>query len=116
VRLTIDVTANHLGYFEFRLCPKQSAEELVTQECLDRHLLELVEMPSQGDGVVDGTKFRIGATTGKFFPTVKLPAGVTCENCVLQWFWTTGVYEILVELSISWHYLTVPCLINQCRK
>jgi len=72
------------------------------QECLDRHLLELVEMPGQGDGVVDGTKFRIGGTTGKFFPTVKLPAGVTCENCVLQWYWTTGMsVQLLFELSRS---------------
>lgn len=38
------------------------------------NLLELVEMPGQG----------IGGTTGKLFPTIKLPMGVTCENCVLQ--------------------------------
>ena len=88
--MTIEITANHLGYFEFRLCPKQSAEELVTQECLDRYPLELIEMPGQGDGTVDGTKFRIGGSTGKFFPTIKLPAGVTCDNCVLQWYYTTG--------------------------
>ena len=88
--MTIEITANHLGYFEFRLCPKQSAEELVTQECLDRYPLELIEMPGQGDGRVDGINFHIGSSTGLYFPSVRLPMGVTCENCVLQWYWTVG--------------------------
>ena len=103
--MTIEITANHLGYFEFRLCPKQSAEELVTQECLDRYPLELIEMPGQGDGTVDGTKFRIGGSTGKFFPTIKLPAGVTCDNCVLQWYYTTGKFA--QQLNDVNYYLIV---------
>ncbi|XP_032798241.2 uncharacterized protein LOC116934938 [Daphnia magna] len=91
VRLTVQITANHLGHFVFRLCPKQSADELVTQECLDRYPLELVDLPGQGDGfVVEGTKFQIGSSTGLYFPSVRLPAGVTCQNCVLQWYYTTG--------------------------
>jgi hypothetical protein len=70
---------------------------LVTQECLDRYPLQLVEMPGQGDGVVDGINFHIGSTTGLYFPSVRLPAGVICEHCVLQWFWTVGACtEILV--------------------
>ncbi|XP_046637635.1 uncharacterized protein LOC124315930 [Daphnia pulicaria] len=90
VRLTVNVTANHFGTFVFRLCPKQTANELVTQECLDRYPLQLVEMPGQGDGVVDGINFHIGSTTGLYFPSVRLPAGVSCEHCVLQWFWTVA--------------------------
>jgi hypothetical protein len=41
-------------------------------------------MPGQG----------IGGTTGKFFPTIKLPMGVTCENCVL--YWTTGITSFVI--------------------
>jgi hypothetical protein len=88
----VNLTANHFGTFVFRLCPKQTANELVTQECLDRYPLQLVEMPGQGDGVVDGIHFHIGSTTGLYFPSVRLPAGVSCEHCVLQWFWTVGAY------------------------
>ena len=109
--MTIEITANHLGYFEFRLCPKQSSEELVTQECLDRYPLELIEMPGQGDGTVDGTKFRIGGSTGKFFPTIKLPAGVTCDNCVLQWYYTTGklaqLYITTYIISFFYNFLFI---------
>ncbi|XP_057377318.1 uncharacterized protein LOC130698646 [Daphnia carinata] len=95
VRITVNVTANHWGDFVFRLCPKQSADELVTQECLDRYPLELVELPGQGDAIVvdGGTKFQIGSSTGLYFPTVRLPAGVTCQHCVLQWYWTVANSE-----------------------
>ena len=71
VRTVVNITANHLGYFEFRLCPKQSAEELVTQECLDRYPLEVIDYPGQGNDVsVEGTHFTIGSATGFYFPMV----------------------------------------------
>lgn len=93
--MTVNITANHLGFFEFRLCPKTSADELVTQECLDRHLLELVDQPGTG-GQVDGTKFRIGGATGLYFPVIRLPTGVTCDNCVLQWYYTAGTLKVFI--------------------
>lgn len=75
------ITANHKGYFEFRLCPKKTAEEFVTQDCLDQHLLQL------HDG---STKFYIGTESKEYYPIVKLPDNITCENCVLQWWWRAG--------------------------
>lgn len=40
--MTVLVTENYGGYFEFRLCAdKSDSEQLVTQECFDRHLLKL---------------------------------------------------------------------------
>lgn len=103
VQLTIQITANHLGYFEFRLCPKQSNDEWVTQECLDRHLLELVDVPGTG-GQADGTRFVIEQTNGFFFPVVRLPAGITCHNCVLQWYYVAGMFS-------NNHYLNIPNVI-----
>ena len=38
VKVIVHVTANHLGYFEFRVCPSRSTWP-VTQDCLDRGLL-----------------------------------------------------------------------------
>ena len=71
IRIAVQITANHFGYFEFRLCPKQSAEELVTQECLNRHPLEVIDYPGQGNDVtVEGTRFTIGSAEGFYFPMV----------------------------------------------
>lgn len=36
--LRVELTASHMGYFEFRVCPELAAK----QGCLDKHLLELM--------------------------------------------------------------------------
>lgn len=43
VTVSADITANHRGYFELRVCRRESEGTPVTQACLDRHLL-------RGDG------------------------------------------------------------------
>lgn len=35
ILLRIELTASHMGYFEFRVCPDKAA----TQECLDENVL-----------------------------------------------------------------------------
>lgn len=82
IRTTVRITANHKGYFEFRICPKQSAEELVTQECLNQIQLQF------HDG---STKFYIEPESKDYYPIIKLPSGLTCEHCVLQWSWRAGL-------------------------
>jgi hypothetical protein len=47
IELMIEVTISHKGFFEFRLCPKSSASELVTQACLDQNLLTLEDGTTQ---------------------------------------------------------------------
>ena len=91
IRMTVQLTSNHLGYFEFRLCPKQSADQLVTQECLDRHLLTLA------DG---STRFYVTSETGLFFPVAQLPSDVVCDHCVLQWRYTAGINDSSNSISI----------------
>ncbi len=82
--------------------------ELVTQECLDRYPLEFIDYEGQGtDVTVEGTRFTIGSATGYYFPTFRLPAGVTCENCVLQWYWTTGKRTIIYVFKIRRRTLMV---------
>ena len=83
IQISIQLTANHLGYFEFRLCAdKQSADELVTQQCLDKHLLQLA------DG---STRFHIQDPNQQYFNLMALlPQGVTCQYCVIQWHYLTG--------------------------
>ncbi|XP_046658019.1 uncharacterized protein LOC124352541 [Daphnia pulicaria] len=82
IDITVNISSNHKGYFEFRLCPKSSASELVTQECLNANLLKMTD---------DTTRFYLPSQESKpYFPRVKLPAGLICENCVLQWLYNTG--------------------------
>ncbi|KAI9553904.1 hypothetical protein GHT06_019174 [Daphnia sinensis] len=81
INATVLLTANHYGFFTFRLCPKTSAQQLVTQQCLDQYLLTL------SDG---STKFPIQTLGVYFYPKIQLPPGLTCNNCVLQWRYTAG--------------------------
>ena len=37
--MTIDITANHAGYFEFRLCQNDESMKKVEQDCFDKNLL-----------------------------------------------------------------------------
>ncbi len=96
--MEIQLTATHQGYFEFRLCPKKSADELVTQECFDRHLLELV------DGT---TRFPVTIVNPDYLhPAVKLPDDVVCEHCVIQWYYRAGI-EISQTIGLEINSLSV---------
>ncbi|XP_046562529.1 uncharacterized protein LOC124271419 [Haliotis rubra] len=83
-RITIQVivTANHMGWFEFKLCPNNNPAKAATKECLDAHVLHLTDSNS--------TKYYITSDTGPFNINVQLPSGLTCTQCVLQWRWKTG--------------------------
>ena len=86
IDVQIQITTNHGGFLEFRLCAdKTSADELTTDECLDKNLLEFE------DG---STRYILGISDGQ--PTtvnlkVRLPAGVSCQYCVLQMWWKTNI-------------------------
>ncbi|XP_022822931.1 uncharacterized protein LOC111353940 isoform X2 [Spodoptera litura] len=73
----VDLSASHLGYWEFRLCVDPEDN---TQECYDRHVLELVE---------GGTKY-YPTKPGIYTVEYHLPSNVVCEHCVLQWKYTAG--------------------------
>ncbi|ODM99780.1 hypothetical protein Ocin01_06884 [Orchesella cincta] len=83
IEVQIDLTASHLGYFELRLCPQNNPLVPATQECLDQYVLELA------DG--SGTRYPIPTFDAQLHTySVKLPEGVTCRQCVLQWHYNTG--------------------------
>ena len=87
ISVEIEITFNPGGWMEFRLCAdKTSATQLVTQECLDKHLLQLT------DGT---TRHSLGrnanAVSGTVSLQLRLPAGVTCQYCVLQMYWKTDI-------------------------
>eukprot|EP00656_Telonema_subtile_P035658 TRINITY_DN3961_c0_g1_i6.p1 TRINITY_DN3961_c0_g1~~TRINITY_DN3961_c0_g1_i6.p1 ORF type:complete len:444 (-),score=105.97 TRINITY_DN3961_c0_g1_i6:75-1406(-) len=88
------LTAHHQGHFEFRVCNNPSA---LSQTCFDQHLLERTEAsstPSPKDPNFPGRWYvpppNTGGQSGRYTMEVKLPAGLTCEHCVLQWTYITG--------------------------
>ncbi|XP_067664612.1 mucin-5B-like [Haliotis asinina] len=83
IPLVLDITSNHKGYFEFRICPWNNPRLAVNQSCLDEHPL-----------VVEGSGIRYPLTLQGAFVMVnltgQLPDNLTCTQCVLQWRWVGG--------------------------
>ncbi|XP_042237817.1 uncharacterized protein LOC121876612 [Homarus americanus] len=81
--VTVHLTANHMGWFEFRLCPNNDPTQYVKQSCLNKHVLRLLDYP--------GTRYHLKhSQTGLFRIRLQLPPGLTCTQCVVQWHYTTG--------------------------
>lgn len=89
--VSIRITANHIGYFMFDLCKMDNEGE--SEECFDRYPLKLA------DGA-DRYPVR-GGILGMFDMTLKLPAGLTCQHCVLRWIYVTGQIRLLETVEIE---------------
>ncbi|CAF3505076.1 unnamed protein product [Rotaria sordida] len=82
IPVTVVLTANHLGIFEFRICnidnnPNQDA----TQSCLDFNILKTVN---------GSTQYRITSNLTTVHLHLKLPDQLICKHCVFQWKYRTG--------------------------
>jgi len=112
VEFEIKVTAHHKGHFQFRLCDhtiSSAVGDLADQEnCLNEHVLERVRpaeihsdcQPNDSRG--DCQPFDEANPSYWYLPpsggsmsadykfTYKLPDGVTCEKCTLQWWWSSA--------------------------
>ncbi|XP_055940722.1 uncharacterized protein LOC129971181 isoform X2 [Argiope bruennichi] len=82
VKSIVELTANHKGFFEFKLCPHNDPKTVATQDCLDQYLLELAD----GSGI----KYYPSTRTGKFVVNLRLPQHLTCSQCVFQWTYTAA--------------------------
>ena len=85
ISVVVDLTANHKGWFEFRLCPNdENPRKPVTEECLDR--FRLLQAKSN--------KFRymVPNQNGRSLIKIdlRLPANIRCRNCVFQWKYNAG--------------------------
>ncbi|KAH9514760.1 hypothetical protein Btru_023562 [Bulinus truncatus] len=93
VSIQVEVTTSRYGWFDFRLCPKSSSDEKTTQECLDQYLLPI-------DGGL-GTKYLLPRLfTGLVDVNVRLPPGLTCDYCVLQWTYHIGGAKTLMRQGV----------------
>lgn len=79
IHIEIDMTQYHRGFMEFRMCDNPGAGE--TQACFNRHLLQ------RADG--GGSRTEV-TRTGWYSMQYRLPAGVRCGRCTLQWNYRAG--------------------------
>ncbi len=80
--LIYQLTANHRGVFEFRVCNiDDNPNEDATQNCLDLNLLKITN---------NSTQYHIESTYSTVHINVILPANLTCKHCVFQWKYITG--------------------------
>ncbi|KAJ7379974.1 hypothetical protein OS493_012736 [Desmophyllum pertusum] len=79
IEVTIDITSNHQGYFRFSV--GKLVNRPITQEQLKHVLL-------QPDG--SNTWPLHASRNGEFKIKLVLPKGLTCDHCVMQWWWTVG--------------------------
>ena len=94
INTTIDITANHFGYFEFRLCPLDMGHSRrprrLTQRCLDQYILKIGPSDSKSNG--DDTRYYLPhGNKSYFYVPVELPSEIfSCQHCVLQWKYHAG--------------------------
>lgn len=80
----VQLTANHRGYFTFKICPATTMDKEVTQECLDNHVLRVQNSSDDFKYIVPNGKSEV------FSAFLQLPKGLHCERCVIQWTYTAG--------------------------
>ena len=76
----LQVTAFHRGYHEFKIAPHHNMQVEVTTDELNQHVLH-----SPG-----GSSHHTAVGVGFNNYTLELPAGLTCDQCVLQWRYRAG--------------------------
>lgn len=75
--VTVDITAFHQGYWIFKICPDRKS---TSQSCFDKFPVRMEK---------GGLKF-FPPKGGKYTIKYRLPKGLHCEHCVLQWRYIAG--------------------------
>jgi hypothetical protein len=97
--ISIEITAHHRGHFEFRMCDAAllSDPKTVTWACLAQNVLKRVSVPGEVSPVDTNHPERYylePECAPGYNKTVamkyQVPSNLTCERCVLQWWWVTG--------------------------
>ncbi|KAL1454433.1 hypothetical protein WDU94_010691 [Cyamophila willieti] len=88
--IRVELTANHRGYFEFRLCPNNNVKVAATQECLDQYVLRRSRLTRDADDEYHETRFYPGPENKVYEMKYKLPSDLTCTQCVIQWKYIAG--------------------------
>lgn len=101
----VNLTANHKGWMEFRLCRHDNDDHPVTQHCLNKHLLRIVH-----NSVNKRSTKRLYVGDEKLISMkIKLPHNFFCRKCVLQWKYNAGNNPYALKKK-----LTVTSLLYSC--
>jgi hypothetical protein len=57
ITIRVELTANHRGYFEFRLCPNNDPKHVGTQACLDKYVLRRTKFAGASDEQNHDTRY-----------------------------------------------------------
>jgi len=86
ITVSVLVTANHKGYFTFRLCRNNNVNRDPDQSCFEE-AQSLLQVAPSGD-------YRFPVTTemgtGEIGVRLRLPSDWQCDQCILQWTYTAG--------------------------
>ncbi|XP_038222659.1 uncharacterized protein LOC119840219 [Zerene cesonia] len=78
IETSVEITAYHKGHWEFKICPDPTNE--LDQACFDKYPLEMES----------GGKNYYPPGVGTFTVRYRLPIGLSCEHCILQWRYVAG--------------------------
>ncbi|CAL8117189.1 unnamed protein product [Orchesella dallaii] len=78
IDIEVELTQAHKGYMEWRLCTNPGQEN---QACFNQNVLRLANG--------SGTKLPV-SSTGMYRTQLRLPAGVRCNHCIIQWNYRAG--------------------------
>ncbi|EDW37968.1 GL12291 [Drosophila persimilis] len=84
--IRVELTASHMGYFEFRLCDDPGAK----QACLDKNILHILGgSPAHPSPADLDSRFYPRNGSRIYEIKARLPE-MTCNQCVLQWRYVAG--------------------------
>lgn len=81
VPVTVQITANHMGYFVFKMCPNNDPSRDPQQSCFNKIVLRSTS---------NEVEHYISHNTGFHTVDLVLPQGLTCKQCILQWTYHTA--------------------------
>jgi hypothetical protein len=80
--VAVMITANHLGYFEFKICNLDANNRIESDNCFAQNPV----LTESGD-----PKYQVPSSDNKLYEfKLQLPENLACEHCVLQWTYVTG--------------------------
>lgn len=92
IPVSVKITANHKGWFQFSVCRLSNSTELETEACFAKNVLQLA------DG--SGTQYKLPSdSVGMYTVMLKLPSTLICDRCVLQWHYNAGKKFLLRQYS-----------------
>ncbi|KZS18264.1 Uncharacterized protein APZ42_015599 [Daphnia magna] len=86
IPVTIQITATHRGFYEFKLCPNNNPKKDPTQDCFERYPLNFVDETGATDPTFNMEKL----SPATYQVQIQLPPEVTCSQCIIQWTYVTG--------------------------